>query len=122
MAVNAEQLEQELGQFIGTEYFYRVRRDLIATDGVKYLAEKAECFWLLDLYWSHLLGIDHITNPFTVLKMTVQKSAAYVVIEDGNDKVLAQQFVEYTDFPLASITLYSCWNEREWVLMLTSEY
>ena len=122
MAVNASQLEQELGQFIGTEYFYRVRRDLIATDGVKYLAEKAECFWLLDLYWSHLLGIDHIANPFTVLKITVQKSAAYVVIEDGNDKVLAQQFVEYTDFPLASITLYGCWNEREWVLMLTSEY
>lgn len=122
MPCNAEQLEQELGQFIGTEHYYRVRRDLMATDGVKHLAEQAECLWLLDLYWSHLLNIDHNANPFTVLKMTVQNSAAYVAIEDGNDNVLAQQFVEYTDFPLASITLYGCWAEQEWVVMLTSEY
>lgn len=122
MAVNAEQLEQELGHFTGTEYHYRIRPNLLGTDGVKYLAEQAGCFWLLDLYWSHLLGIDHIANSFTVLKMTVQKSAAYVVIEDGNGNVLAQQFVEYTDFPLASITLYGCCSERDWVLMLTSEY
>lgn len=69
-----------------------------------------------------MLSIDNIVNPFTLLKMTVQKSVAYVVIEDGNEIMLAQQFVEYTDFPLASITLYGCWNEREWVLMLVSEY
>ncbi|HQT82309.1 MAG TPA: hypothetical protein PL140_08835 [Ferrovaceae bacterium] len=74
------------------------------------------------MFWSHLLGIDHIANPFTVLKMTVQNSAAYVVIEDGNDNVLAEQLVEYTDFPLASITLYGCWAECEWVVMLPSEY
>jgi hypothetical protein len=122
MPRNPTELEQELQQFIGTERYYRVRNDLLATDGVKYLAEQAECFWLLDLYWSHLLGIDHHINPFTALKMTVQNSAAYVVIEDGNDNVLAQQFVEYTDFPLASITLYGCWAEQEWVVMLTSEY
>jgi len=120
--IDANQLEQALQQFIGTERYYRVRRDLMATDGVKYLAEQAECFWLLDLYWSHLLGIDPESHPFTVLKMSVQKSAAYVVIEDGNDNVLAKQFVAYTDFPLASIMLYGCWSEREWVLMLTSEY
>ena len=118
----AVQLEEELKQFIGTGHYYRVRPNLMATDGVKYLAEKAECFWLLDVYWSHLLGMDHIANPFTVLKLTVQKNAAYVVIEDGNSNVLAQQFIEYTDFPLTSITLYGCWNEQEWVLMLTSEY
>ena len=122
MAIDTNVLEQELRNFIGTERYYRLRRDLLVTDGVKHLAEQAECFWLLDLYWSHLLGIDHIANPFTVLKMTVLNSSAYIVIEDGNDNVLAQQFIEYTDFPLASITLYGCWSERDWVLMLTSEY
>ena len=76
MAINAIQLEQELGNFTGTEYHYRIRPNLLGTDGVKYLAEQAECFWLLDLYWSHLLGIDHNTIPFTVLKMTVQISSA----------------------------------------------
>lgn len=122
MAIESQKLEQELLQFIGTEHYYSIRSDFMGTDGVKYLAEQASCFWLLDLYWSHLLNIDHIANPFTVLRMTVQNSAAYVVIEDGNDNVLAQQFIEYTDFPLASITLYGCWNEQEWVLMLASEY
>ena len=122
MACNAAKLEQNLHQFIGTEHYYSIRADFMGTDGVKYLAEQAECFWLLDLYCSHLLNIDHIDNPFTVLKMTVLNSAAYVVIEDGNDNVLSQQFVEYTDFPLPSITLYGCWAEREWVVMLPSEY
>ena len=122
MAINATQLEQELGNFTGTEYHYRIRPNLLGTDGVKYLAEQAECFWLLDLYWSHLLNIDHHTNPFTVLKMTVQKSSAYVAIEDGNDNVLASQFVDYTDFPLPGITLYCCWFGDGWVAMLTSEY
>ena len=122
MTCNAAKLEQELHQFIGTEHYYSIRADFMGTDGVMYLAEQAGCFWLLDLYWSHLLGIDHIANPFTVLKMTVQNSAAYVEIEDGNDNVLAQQFVEYTDFPLSSITLYGCWAEQEWLVMLQSEY
>lgn len=120
--MTADELEQMLRQFTGTEHYYRIRKDLLCTDGVKYLAEQAGCFWLLDLFWSHLLGVDHVANPFTVLKMTVQKSSAYVAIEDGNDNVLASQFIEYTDFPLASITLYGCWNEREWVLVLASEY
>lgn len=118
----ASQLEQELQQFIGTENYYRVRPRLLVTDGIKHLAEKAQCFWLLDVYWSHLVSIDQTANPFTVLKLTVQKNAAYVVIEDGNGNALAQQFVEYTDFPLVSITLYGCWSETDWILMLASEY
>ena len=122
MACNAAKLEQELHQFIGTEHYYSIRADFMGTDGVKYLAEQAGCFWLLDLYWSHLLNIDHIANPFTVLKMTVQNSAAYVVIEDGNDNVLAQQFVEYTDFQLPTFSLYCSWFGEGWVEMLTSEY
>ncbi len=122
MKCNAQQLEQELQQFIGTEHYYRIRADFVGTDGVKYLAEQAGCFWLLDLYWSHLLNIDHIDYPFTVLMMTVQDGAAIVGIEDGNGNALASQFIEYTDFPLVHIRLYACWNEREWVVMLTSEY
>jgi hypothetical protein len=28
----------------------------------------------------------------------------------------------YTDFPMTSITLYACWNQENWVIMLPSEY
>ena len=47
---------------------------------------------------------------------------ALAEIEDGNDKVFARQEIEWTDFPLDSITLYSCWSEEHWVVMLPSEY
>jgi hypothetical protein len=45
-----------------------------------------------------------------------------VVIEDGNEHVIAKQHIEHTDFPLASIMLYGCWGEDGWVVMLPSEY
>jgi hypothetical protein len=120
--LNAQKLIHELSQFTGTNGYHRMYANFYLTDGAKYLAEKAECFWLFDLYWSHIMSIVPSENEFTVLKMTVQKSSAYVSIEDGNDNVLASQFVEYTDFPLPSITLYCSWFREGWVAMLTSEY
>ena len=119
---NQQQLVSDLAQFTGTNGYYRMYANFYLTDGTKYLAEKAECFWLFDLYWSHIMSIVPSENEFTVLKMTVQKSSAYVVIEGGNDNVLASQFVDYTDFPLPGITLYCCWFGDGWVAMLTSEY
>lgn len=119
---NQQQLVSDLAQFTGTNGYHRMYANFYLTDGTKYLAEKAECFWLFGLYWSHIMSIVPRENEFTVLKMTVQKSSAYVAIEDGNDNVLASQFVDYTDFPLPSITLYCCWFGDGWVAMLTSEY
>lgn len=116
------ELEQNLRQFIGTQCYYRVYPDLLITEGINYLAEEAGCYWLVDLYWSHLKSIDQNQNPFTVLKLQVKDTAADIVIEDGNDNLLASQFVAYTDFPLASFVLYGCWTGSTWVVMLTSEY
>jgi len=76
----------------------------------------------MDVYVSYLLHIDGDAEPFTCLKMTVSDNSAMVVIEDGNDHLIAKQHIEYTDFPLSSITLYGCWNEEGWVVMLPSEY
>jgi|GEM_PF-6773891 hypothetical protein len=33
-----------------------------------------------------------------------------------------RQEIPYTDFPLTSITLYACWDQEHWVIMLPSEY
>ncbi|MFN5445386.1 MAG: DUF6876 family protein [bacterium] len=30
--------------------------------------------------------------------------------------------ISYTDFPLSEITLYACWDQEHWVIMLPSEY
>ena len=46
-----------LDQFTGTAQYWRVARHFVITGGVKYLAESAACFWLIDAAISHLLEI-----------------------------------------------------------------
>lgn len=116
------EIESALRQFTGSEHYYRTNGNLVVTDGVKFLADEAKCFWLLDLYASHLTGVHGEQESFTVLKLTRAGVGARVVIEDGNGNQLARQLVEYTDFPLASITLYGVWDGSMWIVMLTSEY
>lgn len=120
--LNLHELISDLAQFTGTNAYHRMYANFYLTDGAKYLAEKAECFWLFDLYWSHIMSIIPSENEFTVLKLTVTDGKASAVIEDGNDNVIAGQEIEYTDFPLPYITLYCCWFGDGWVAMLPSEY
>jgi hypothetical protein len=37
----------QLSYFTGTEKYYRISRRHLLTDGTKYLAEEAECFWMM---------------------------------------------------------------------------
>ncbi len=120
--VEENELLETLKQFTGSEQFARLTRTVVLTEGSRYLAEAAECFWLFDLYASHLSSVDYNKDWFTCLKLTRTHRSASVSIEDGNDRVLAKQNIEYTDFPLPAITLYGCWAGEFWVLMLTSEY
>ncbi len=122
MSLNIEQLATELASFIGTEYYYKINNRLVVTDGVKYLADHANCYWLLILYASHLASVNGEADGFTVLKLVRQGSGADIAIEDGNDQVLAAQHVEYTDFPFNSFSLFACWNGEYWIAMLVSEY
>jgi hypothetical protein len=120
--VDVAQLQSSLKQFTGSQQYARLTRTVVLTEGALYLAEEASCFWLLDLYASHLATIDFRKEEFTCFKLKKVNSSANVVIDDGNDNVLAQQFVEYTDFPLNEFTLFGCWSGDFWVLMLPSEY
>ena len=120
--MNADELEQGLRQHTGSTQYAKLYANLFLTDGAVYLADNAKSWWLLDVYASYLLNIIGNKDPFTCLKMTVADNSAMVVIEDGNDKVIAKQDIEYTDFPLTSITLYGCWTDGNWVVMLPSEY
>ena len=120
--MNSAELLSQLSQFTGTNYYHRMYGNFFLTDGAKYLADNASCYWLFDLYWSHICAIVPADNEFTVLKLTVQDSKASAVIEDGNNNAIAGQDIEFTDFPLPSITLYCCWFGEGWVAMLPSEY
>ena len=111
----------QLAQFIGTTGYYRISRRHLLTDGTKYLAEEAECFWMMDAIASHLSEIG-TKDWFVVVQVKVTDGRAVMAYQDGNDKEHARQEIPYTDFPMDSITLYACWDQENWVIMLPSEY
>ena len=121
-AIPTADLLSALSQFTGTEKYYRLYPKVVLTDGTKYLADEAGCYWLMDLYASHLALIDANVESFTCLKLIKSDNGADIVIEDGNTHALAQQHIEYTDFPLDTFVFYAVWAGEFWVLMLRSEY
>jgi hypothetical protein len=111
----------QLNQFTGTAKYYRISRRHLLTEGTKYLAEQAACFWLMDTIASHLVEIG-TAEWFVVVKTSIKRTKAVMVYEDGNGNELARQEIPYTDLPLDQISLYACWDGRHWVIMLPSEY
>jgi hypothetical protein len=110
-----------LAQFTGTERYYRISRKHLLTDGTKYLAEKGACFWMMDAVASHLCEIG-TEDWFVLIRVQVSRGRAIMIYEDGNGGEHARQAIPYTDFPLSEITLYACWDQEHWVIMLPSEY
>ena len=85
--MNTKELLSNLSQFIGTEKYYRITHRHLLTDGTKYLAENAECFWLMTAIASHLPKQFH--DYFAVVNLTVKNSAAQLTLDDGNENVFA---------------------------------
>jgi hypothetical protein len=106
-----------LRHYTGTDTYYQYHFGTLVTDGVKALAEEFNCFWLLDIivsYQPSLKGED-----FQVWKLDVKDDAsATVICADGNDNVLQQQVIPYTDFTAREATI---WVEGN-VLLLPSEH
>lgn len=117
-------IESDLNQFTGTENYYRhPLTDCVYTDGVKYVAEEAGAYWLLDAIFSY-----RRKEPFQIWKLTVSPEvgpgdirrtpAVLEMREDSDRPVLVRQEIEYTDFPLFEITMWLI----DGVLILPSEY
>ena len=111
----------QLSHFTGTERYYRISRRHLLTDGTKYLAEEAECFWLIDAAISHLLEIG-TADWFVLVRTEVSGSQATMIYEDGNGLERARQAIPYTDLQLPSVNFYAVWDSERWVIMLPSEY
>lgn len=120
--MDADELQHALGHFTGSTEYTRLYPFLLLTDGARFFAKEGKSYWLMDVFASYLCGIDGNAESFTCLKLTKHGESATVVIDDGNGHVLAQQEIEYTDFLLESITLYGCWQDEYWVVMLPNEY
>ncbi|MDA2935403.1 hypothetical protein MYX82_13855 [Acidobacteria bacterium AH-259-D05] len=114
----SEDLEDKLFQFHGTEDYYPHFLGLVYTDGIKFLAEEAQCYWLIDIVASYQPKLKQVPFQLWELKVEKDNSAVVTVREDSGKPALISQEIPYTDFPLEKIKLYYCDN----VLMLPGEY
>jgi hypothetical protein len=111
----------QLALFTGTDRYYRLSRLCVITDSVKYMADTAGAYWLVDAAASYLLELG-TDDWFVLVRLVACDGAAVLTLEDGNGGVRAQQMIPYTDFPIAQQLIYAVWDGTNWVLMLPSEY
>jgi hypothetical protein len=120
-ASTSEPLEAALRQFTGTEHWYRhpLYRTFCYTDGVKYLAEAAGAYWLIDDILACQIEPRVKNEAFQFWTLTVRDNhTAVLTCTDGNTALVYRQEYGFTDFPLKEQKLYLTNN----VLLLPSEY
>ena len=123
--MNSNNLEQELRQFTGTEAYTRwsaLFRNFVMTDGARYLADAASAWWLMDAVASHLGSYRDEDFVVAKLQRATATNGWVLRLEDGNDGLLADQLIEFSDFPLDEITLYVIAQEDRRVILLPSEH
>lgn len=108
--------EHDLRQFTGSTEKHNLslmckRLKVFCSDGVKYLAEKGEAFWLVDAILSHFPRANKIPQlkddmQFWHLKVDEKKQAVLYCTDGRTDKHLIEQKIPFTDFPLAEVKLY----------------
>jgi len=112
----------DLLQFTGTEQWHRhgIVRDVLFTDGAKYVADQAGAYWLLDEIALAQRGSNCVAaEAFQLWKLTVNPDhTATLSCEDGNGNAVYSKEIPYTDFPLPEIALYF----TDGVILLPSEY
>ncbi|MCK0115170.1 DUF6876 family protein [Gelidibacter sp. F63206] len=126
MKAQVNEIKEGLQHFHGTEMFYQI--PLLGTrftDGLKYLANVADCFWLITdtsvIAKSLRCRTEFVTIDFKRLSIEEQDITGYeaeIIYTDGNDNILEKHGYRVTDFPLDELRLYFV-NDT---LMLPSEY
>lgn len=117
----------DLDHFTGTAAYHRHRilgqMTVLLTDGAKYVAENAGAWWLMDL--AAISGRQWLLegNGFATLTVTATKEGTGAIkVTDGNENVIEEQQIEFTDFPEGSVTFFISPHLDEPVFYLRSEY
>ena len=112
----------DLDQFCGTQIWYKhsLLKDILYTEGVHYVAERAGAYWLIDeIALAQKFEPKVGAEKFQVWILYVENDAtAELICEDGNNITVFEKQIEYTDFPLPEIKFYYTDN----VIMLPGEY
>ncbi|SHG26016.1 hypothetical protein SAMN05444483_10792 [Salegentibacter echinorum] len=126
MKSQVNEILEGLKHFNGSETIYQI--PLIRTrytNGLKYLANAADCYWLITdtsiiakslMEKSYFITIDF--KKCQVGKQDYSGNEAEITYSDGNGRILEKQGYKITDFPLDELRLFFVDN----TLMLPSEY
>ena len=116
---HSARLRADLSAFIGTETWQRhaLNRNLLLTDGVRYFADQAGAWWLLDIVATEIFQ-KQASQAFLVIDLDVASNKAGIRATDGNDVVLFRRHIHFTDAPTGHWRFYLTDN----VLLLPSEY
>jgi len=114
----AAEIEASLSHFHGSETFYRHWTGrLTYTEGIKHLADAAECYWLIDAIWYLLLeGQDAV--PWIPVEGEGAVLTCWRDTPEEDSLPPIRQNIEFSDFALPQIKLYVSMG----VLMLPAEY
>jgi hypothetical protein len=112
---------EDLSSFTGSELWYQhgLVPSITYTDGVRYMAETGEAYWLIDeIALAQRYEKKVKAEEFQVWTLTVTEHTATLTCDDGNNNIVFAKHIQYTDFPLPEIKLYCTDN----VILLPSEY
>jgi hypothetical protein len=88
-------LEDELEMFHGTTRYYKNFTGLLFTDGIKYLGDRAGCYWLIDLVGSYQPELEGVLFQLWELEVVEKFAAVVTMKEDDNAPVLAAEHSLY---------------------------
>ena len=117
---NSQALLNDLRHFTGTTKWFRnpLFANCLYTEGVQYLAEHGECYWLLDYIFSNQRLKVIAAEEFQVWTIKKEESKATITVGDGNDNIVKTFKIPFTTFPLEEYTLWMIQGR----LILKSEY
>ena len=111
--------ESDLANFTGSEnWFKHWLGKMLFTDGVKFIADRAGAYWLIDEIAINQTRLKVRAEEFQVWTLRVIGSKAVLTCDDGNGNVVFTKRIEYTDFPLPEIRFYC----TDGVILLPTEY
>ena len=131
--IRAAKIAAELSQFTGSDCVYRhsLNPGVVYSEGVRYLAQEASAYWLIDAITSYFgspemrraLSRDGRLADLQFWQLVVtEESAELTMRADSGVAPAITQRIAFTDFPLPEANIWAGYDGHRWTLYLPSEH